>query len=374
MIKSLSYWEKEALDKVYDLTIVGGGFVGMSAAIHYQQIFPDKSILLLERGVIAYGASTRNAGFSCFGSIGELEDDILYSSLDQVKATVQMRHRGLQKLQKLIPAAMMDYKQSGSIELFDSEDQFEKAYATLNHWNDQFAELEEGDIFRKVQVDQGDFYQYGISNPYEGQLNPYKALKHLEQLAIQLGVHISYAAQVDAWLEQGSIMEISTKVGLKYRSKRIILATNAFTKRLIPEIDLMPARNQVLITEEIEDLAWKGCFHVDRGYIYFRNVGKRLLLGGARNISQNESVDSYGNTEEIQQYLLNYLKNRILNGRMVKIDHWWSGILGVGTEKMPIIRKFAPSLYMAVRLGGMGVAIGTVVGEQIAQLVANDEE
>lgn len=374
MIKSISFWEKEALSKCYDAIIIGAGFVGLSAAIHYKTIHPNKDVLVLERGVIAYGASTRNAGFSCFGSIGELEDDLSNASLESVKETVFMRFAGLQKLKSLVPKGEMDYWTSGSVELFENKEDFERANQRIDFWNDQLNELVGDAIFEKVTVNNGAFYKYGISNPYEGQLNPKKALNYLEYLARKKGIDLFYGMQVEEWEKKEDEVIVNTKEGLKYHGKCIILATNAFTKQLVKDLDVNPVRNQVLITEEIEDLQWKGCFHLDKGYIYFRNVGKRILLGGARNISDHEAVDAYGNTKELQDYLEKYLKTRILDREDVKIDHWWSGILGIGTEKMPIIRKFAPRTYVAVRLGGMGVAIGTLVGEKIAQLVATNEE
>ena len=64
----------------------------------------------------------------------------------------------------------------------------------------------------------------------------------------------------------------------------LIVCTNAFTKQLIPELDVIPFRNQVLITKKIQDLKLKGCFHYNKGYVYFRNVGNRILLGGFRNL------------------------------------------------------------------------------------------
>jgi len=51
------------------------------------------------------------------------------------------------------------------------------------------------------------------------------------------------------------------------------------------------------------------------------------------------------------------------------VDTWWSGILGIGTVKKPIVQKIAPHVAVAVRLGGMGVAIGSLVGEEGAALL-----
>ncbi len=71
----LSYWERESFFKHIDVAVIGSGIVGLAAAIHLKKIAPKLQVAILERGVLPVGASTRNAGFSCFGSMTELLDD-----------------------------------------------------------------------------------------------------------------------------------------------------------------------------------------------------------------------------------------------------------------------------------------------------------
>ena len=126
-----------------------------------------------------------------------------------------------------------------------------------------------------------------------------------------------------------------------------------------------------MVSEEIEGLNWNGCYHYNKGYIYFRNIDERILLGGARYLSDDENTMEYGNTKVIQSFLSTFLEQRIIN-KPVKIDYWWSGILGIGDKKKPIITKYADRIYCAVRLGGMGVAIGTSVGKELAELIIHE--
>lgn len=130
------------------------------------------------------------------------------------------------------------------------------------------------------------------------------------------------------------------------------------------------AHNQVLITPPIPNIPIKGSFHYDRGYFYFRNIDGRLLLGGGRNFAATaEQTDAFGNTEGIQNALLQLLNEVILPGQNIPAESWWSGILGLGERKSPIVKKLTPELVVAVRMGGMGVAIGTLVGEEAAELL-----
>jgi glycine/D-amino acid oxidase-like deaminating enzyme len=131
----------------------------------------------------------------------------------------------------------------------------------------------------------------------------------------------------------------------------------------------VPARNQVLITKPIPGLQVEGCFHYDRGYYYFRNIDGRLLLGGGRNLAQiEEQTDEFGPNELIRSSLVQLLRRVICPGKDVEVDAWWTGILGTGTVKYPIVEKVSANVAVAVRLSGMGVAIGTLIGQEGAEL------
>ncbi len=74
-------------------------------------------------------------------------------------------------------------------------------------------------------------------------------------------------------------------------------------------------------------------------------------------------------TEQIQSAIEKLLKEIILQGVEYKIEQRWSGIMGLGESKSPIIQEVKPNIYCAVRLGGMGVALGYLVGKEVADLV-----
>ena len=158
--------------------------------------------------------------------------------------------------------------------------------------------------------------------------------------------------------------------GMEISAKKIIVTTNGFAKELLPELNVNPARAQVLITRPISDLKIKGTFHYDKGYYYFRNVGKRILFGGGRNLDfKGEETVNMGLTRQIQNQLERLLRDKIIPNHKFEIEHRWSGIMGLGDEKIPIIKQVSPSVFCAVRMGGMGIAIGSLVGEEVAQLV-----
>ncbi|HMR42933.1 MAG TPA: FAD-dependent oxidoreductase, partial [Saprospiraceae bacterium] len=158
--------------------------------------------------------------------------------------------------------------------------------------------------------------------------------------------------------------------GWDLRPAKVLAATNGFARQLLPALDVQPARNQVIITHPVPGLKVKGCFHYDRGYVYFRNVDNRILLGGARNLDfETEKTEQFGDTDLIQRALSGLMSEMILPGQKWSLDMCWSGIMGVGPEKKPIVQKWTENIAVAVRMGGMGVAIGTLVGEEGAELL-----
>jgi glycine/D-amino acid oxidase-like deaminating enzyme len=165
---------------------------------------------------------------------------------------------------------------------------------------------------------------------------------------------------------------LKTNQHFNFTSSQLLICTNAFTKQLLPELDIIPARGQVLVTSDIKNLPWKGSFHSDEGFYYFRNIGKKVLLGGARNkaFKEEETIEMH-TSATIQNELERYLAEVVLpsHKNQYTIDYRWSGIMAMGSEKMPIIKKIEPDIFCAVRMSGMGVALAPIVGQRIAKLM-----
>ena len=94
-----SYWEQQSFS-YYDHIVIGSGIVGLSLAIELTEREPGKRVLVLERGLLPTGASTRNAGFACMGSATELLDDLLYMTEAEVLGLFELRKKGLSLLRK----------------------------------------------------------------------------------------------------------------------------------------------------------------------------------------------------------------------------------------------------------------------------------
>jgi glycine/D-amino acid oxidase-like deaminating enzyme len=160
-----------------------------------------------------------------------------------------------------------------------------------------------------------------------------------------------------------------TENGWQLNAQRLFIATNGFTRRLLPTLEIQPARNQVLITKPIKNLRFKGTFHLNKGYYYFRNFENRVLFGGGRHLDKaGETTEQFGTTDLIQNSLKTILKENILPDQQFEIEQWWSGILGVGKQKTPIVEQYSENITIAVRLSGIGVAISSLVADEGVEL------
>jgi glycine/D-amino acid oxidase-like deaminating enzyme len=186
--------------------------------------------------------------------------------------------------------------------------------------------------------------------------------------AISKDILILNQAEVSSYTDKNDSVELVVN-DYSFNTKKLLFATNGFASQLTNN-EVKPARAQVLITEPIANLDIKGTFHLDKGYYYFRNFEDRILLGGGRNLDfEGETTTDLSQTEKIQNKLEDLLKNVILPNQEFQIAHRWSGIMGIGAHKNPIVSQLSNNVYCGVRLGGMGVAIGSLIGKELADLV-----
>ncbi len=353
---NLSYWEIKNWFSNVDYTIVGSGIVGLHCALELRERFPKSKILILEKGMLPQGASTKNAGFACFGSLSEIIDDLNSHSEEEVIQLIQKRWNGLQLLRKNLGDEAIDFKPYGGYELFLKQDDvtYNECLQKLPLINEILKPIFKVDVFAK-EIDRFAFKnikEYTIFNPFEAQIDTGMMMQNLLKKAISQDILILNQIEVTSFLDKSNQVEVAIN-DFSFKTNRLLFATNGFASG-ITNNEVKPARAQVLITKPIENLDIKGTFHLDKGYYYFRNFENRILLGGGRNLDfETENTTQFGETEIIQNKLEELLKEVILPNQDFKIAHRWSGIMGMGNSKNPIVSQLSDNVYCGVRLGGM---------------------
>ncbi|WP_018479727.1 NAD(P)/FAD-dependent oxidoreductase [Pontibacter roseus] len=373
----LSYWEKDTYFSNIDVLIIGSGIVGLNAALHLKTQQPKLKVVVLERGLLPTGASSKNAGFACFGSPSELLDDLSRHTEEEVFALVERRWKGLQRLRQNLGDATIDYHRWGGYELFEQSQEplYEECLDRLPYLNRQLQQVTgEQEVFRQAdhKISQFGFRNVAhlLESTAEGQIDTGKMILALTQKVQSLGVLVLNGLEVLELQEEDKGITAATAQGIAIHARAALVATNGFAQQLLPQVQVIPARAQVLITEPIPNLKLKGTFHFDHGYYYFRNIGNRILFGGGRNLDfKTEETTALGLTELVQHRLEQLLREVILPDTPFEVAHRWSGIMGVGTAKTTIVQPVSEHVFCAVRMGGMGVAIGSLVGEEGADLV-----
>ena len=370
--EKISYWEQKSFFQNIDHLIIGAGIVGYSTALHLRKANPESKIVVLERGSLPSGASSKNAGFACFGSATELYADLQKNPEKDVWETVRLRWEGLSHLRELIGDQQLKLETNGSWDLITKNEitLFEKVKDQIPYFNSKLKEITgEENVY---SIDSNVATKFGfnnvitsIFNRLEGQIDTASMNHAFYKKVVTEDIHVLFG--MEALNIDGN--NVKTTKGT-IQSANIAICTNGFGKALIPSEDIVPARAQVVITKPIDNLKIKGTFHYSEGYYYFRNIDNRILFGGGRNLDiDGETSTLIENTEVITNSLNSLLNDVILPNTPYQIDHQWAGIMGVGKSKKPIIKKIDKHLFCGLRLGGMGIAIGTLVGKELASLI-----
>jgi glycine/D-amino acid oxidase-like deaminating enzyme len=374
----LSYWEKTQLLN-YDLIVLGGGITGMFCALEYRKLNPKASIAILERGLFSNGASTKNAGFACFGSLTELIDDSKNMDNQSLRKIVQMRIDGLALLRETLGDKNIDLQWKGGYELF-----FDKTPDALNqidHFNELLRPIFKKNIFywNNSKIKQFGFSEdrvkHIIENPFEGQIDTGMMMRTLRSIVNEKD--ISFFSNVtltdfDFSKDQNHLSLKLKNIDFNFHCNNLAICNNAFASQLFPSLKISPGRGLVILTEPIPNLRLEGTFHYQQGYYYFRNIKDRILLGGGRSVDFDaETTTSFGVNPKIKNQLIEDLQNFIFPSEKVSLDMEWSGIMAFGKDKTPIVKKHQNNIVIGVKLSGMGVAIGSEVGKKLAMLLKN---
>jgi glycine/D-amino acid oxidase-like deaminating enzyme len=362
MNRTFSFWEREEWLRKTDLIIVGGGIVGASLALFYKQTFPDREVLILDKGFAPEGASTRNAGFTCIGSLSEHLADMEKAGEETVLQRIERRWNGLNLLKSTFTPEEMGYIHSGGYEIFTDEGLLSECTAMMDEMNQHLHDrLGLEHVYTLTE-----YMGYpAIHNHVEGAINSGKMMHSLHRKVQKAGVRTWWNTKVES-IDTG---EIHLEGDIHLQAERIAVTVNGFAGSLLG-LPVKPARGYVFITKPIPDFAWKGTFNHDRGYVYFRNVQNRLLLGGARNIAiEEETTDQFGINPDIKKYLLKFAEEVIKLPPGWEMDMEWSGIMGVTENKEPVIIEMKTGVFAAAGLSGMGIAIGTQVAKELLELI-----
>lgn len=382
----VSIWERESYYPPTDVLIVGGGLMGLWTAYELLKASPNLKVAICEALPVPALASTRNAGFACFGSPGELWAD-QQAMGDRMWDIVEMRYRGIQKILQVLGASNIGFERLGGFELFGQSVEWNGSglREKLEILNNGFLRITG---VKQVYSDQTQTmgtlgirgFRAMAGNSIEGGLHSGRMVFALQGLVQQAGAIYLTGHEALSTSRHGNGLAVALRTRqaetVEMHTRAVIWATNASLASLQAEIPKVhPARGQVLVSPPVEGLRLRGTFHFKEGFYYFRNLGNRLLIGGARNraLAQEETLLDRP-TPEIRGYLEEFIRCHLPQVEPVlgqKGWQHWAGIMGMTGDKLPFVKATGEYEWAVLACNGMGVALTPMVAGEVAWMVGS---
>jgi glycine/D-amino acid oxidase-like deaminating enzyme len=372
--------DQTLLPKETDTVIVGSGFTGLSAAITL--LNNGRGAVVLERGALGSGASTRNGG-----QIGSGNQKF------RVKRLIELRGREKAAAMLREGTRMLDYieeliRTEGISCHFSRCGRFRAAirpehYESMARDMDDLREIAGVESFMVPRAEQhteigSDLFHGGSVLPRDASLQP--AMYHaglLHRIEAKGGVAAG-GAGVTHIEAAGDGFRVTTVRG-EVRAKNVIIATNGYTDGLIPELGrrIVPIGSGLIATAELPQALYDELLpsnrvygNTNRVFYYFRGApdARRIIWGGrAGRLAPATSHNAYRHLARDMLSVFPQLKT-------TAITHAWDGQIGYTYDEIPHLGRAASGVHYAIGYCGTGVSRATYFGHKIAlQLMGHRE-
>ncbi|MBI3725075.1 FAD-dependent oxidoreductase [bacterium] len=368
-----------------EVAIVGGGFAGLSAALHLKEERPELDVALVEAGTVGCEASGRNTGMLGPGVWGRIS--LLRKKFgDEVAARMfRASEDAVSRVVSLVREEDIDceLEETGQLQLATTERQARslredaRAFASLGF---DVPYLEKAQVERAIATD---FYAGGLRFERAGLLDPARLCRELKRRLLERGVRVHERTRVRA-ISPGKPARVELENGALV-ADQVVVATNALTPRLgLLRGRVVPLHTHVISTEPLSHerraaLGWEGregIVDARNFFNYYRLTrDDRILFGGGRplyrasrdDVAAGASVASREKTwEELARELVSIFP--ALEG--LRIERRWSGAMGFTLDRLPVVGELeeARGVLYAGAWCGHGVALATASGAAIADL------
>jgi len=364
-------------DLTVDVCVVGGGFTGLSSALHLAE--RGYRVALLEAHRIGWGASGRNGGQMNTGQRKGAEDLISMFGKDDAKKFWNLSEEARNIVrdrikQHDIPADLM----WGNYTVASKPSHAPELEEEVILRRDVFGYDKSAYVSQKEMADRlSDTRCFGaIHDPEGNHLHPLNYALGLANAAEQAGAQLFEVSPVTRVIESSSGTEVHTKHGT-VKARHAVLATNAYTGDVMPQFAsrIFPISNFVVTTEPLgEDRARSlirdlSAVHNTKFVLdYYRITADfRMLFGGGETYSPSDPKD-------IAAFVRPYMLNGFPSLEDVKIDHAWGGRLAITHNRLPYFKRSNNGVYAMCGFSGHGVAMTSLAGKLAAEAIAGDTE
>lgn len=369
-----SYWEVGVppndaaadLPSHVELLIVGAGFLGCWLAYWLAKLKPALAAqtMVIERDLLGYGASTRNAGFLTSGNISEMLADSHDAGYDAVLKQFLKRRAGLALALSEFPDLPTDPCGSADYDPITPEKR-----ALCERINSALKARGEAPAFETRQAHFGGRPREVFFNAADRGVNPMDLLSGLRRRAQMGGVRFAFGVDAARVADGRAIIRRaggSPEVPLHF--DKALICVNAFARELLGQSTVVPGRGQVIVTSQVQAATSHHLGFLNDGYDYFKFIDGRLLLGGGRDKFRalEETTDLVPGAE-VRAYLVKRAREIIGHDRFA-VDYHWAGIMGFPGGRHTSgchVTALDASTSTLNACGGMGVALTPLVAHEI---------
>ncbi len=359
-----------------DVCVVGGGFTGISTALHLAE--RGYSVIVLEAERIGWGASGRNGGQLHSGQrrdqdwlekrCGPEAARRFWSMAEEAKDLVKSRIAKHAIDCDWMPGLIHAVHKPGWV----AEEQEAAERLGRDYGYDGITLLDRDALARAIGTD---VYHGGYRDAGAGHLHPLNFVLGMARAAEAAGVRIFEGAHV-THIGEESPARVTTPKG-EVRAEAVVLAANGYLAGLEPatEARVMPINNYILATEPLSEadadalIPGREAVSDSRFVVHYWRLtaDRRMVFGGGETYSRRFPADIAG---FVRRHMLK-IYPQLAHAR---ISHAWGGTLAVTTNRMPYFRRPRKGLYVACGYSGHGVATANYAGRVIAEAIAGDAE
>lgn len=363
-----------AADATADVAIVGGGFTGLSLALHLAEAGVDA--VLLEAHEAGWGASGRNGGQVNPGL--KLDPDAIVAKFGESvgQGLIDLSYGAPQALFDVIARHQIrcDARQQGTLRAARGAVAGEAVHASAQQCIARGMPVEWLDAAAMHRLTGSDTYAGGMLDRRGGDVNPLALARGLAQAAQNAGARLHGGTRATALRREGEGWHIATDAGGALRAKRVVLGTNGYSDRLVPGLaqSVIPVFSSIVATAPLpaglaEAMLPARCSVYEAGTItvYYRiDLQGRLVLGG------RGPQHPIGSTDPVR-YLIRHAE-RLWPGLRgaVAWTHGWNGQLAMTRDHLPHVHTPEPGLHALLGYNGRGVALSHALGKALAATLA----
>ena len=353
-----------------DVVIVGGGFTGLSSAIHLRKA--GFSVILLEANRLGWGASGRNGGHVGTGQRADQEtlEDLV--GLEHAKALWDLGLEAVDTVSQLVDEhAIACEIKDGNLHVAHSEkiaremrEEVKHLESVYDYQHLSYVDREELEALTSAQGMYG-----GVVDTRCRHLHPLKYCLGLARVADELGAQLFEESRVTGYTE-GEHVRVTVEGGAVVQCSKLIIACNGYLERLEPRVagQIMPINNYVVATEPLPESTARRLIRDDTSMSDSRFVinywklseDNRLLFGGGESYTRRFPND-------IAEFVRPHILKIYPELEETRIEYAWGGTLAVTLNRMPAFGNVSPSVFYAHGYSGHGVPIATLAGKLLAE-------